>query len=1263
MARKIMKETWYTFDSVNRTITFPHYVPHEHLILITDITANKVIYNFSDPSLGYTDFNTGVGTDGNDYTTIVLKYNTSALSDDDEIQVTLDEYEEQIVPSEEMQDAVGKLKTSNPQALIDTDFEYGPQTSKWESVSTINNRPTSFGYNYQNMNVSNIATSTAGTRTITVSLNTSTATLTAVAGNASTYLATYTTNAAHGFSIGQYVTVTGASVAGYNVTGALIVAIPSATTFQVQNLTTAAATLTTPTCTAGVVPPVGTPINVIDTLTLNSNGRYVIETRATESSFTYTAKAPTSSTFASGSILDTNRTLVIQESFYSNSQIGSAPTITSLSSLTTTFAGTQGVVVTTTIPHGLSIGNEIAMVGVTGLTSLNGNYAVTSIASPTQFVYYVPAGVTGTVNAATTVTGVASSASSGVIGSNIFTVTSTSGISIGQTVSGVGIPTGAYVINLTVGATTTIVTINQPLTGAVTATSYIFGSSVYMRPQGQVQHRAFDGGILFQTNAGSNNQSLIRQTRRYFRYQSGKSITMSSGTILKPTLNIDSMTSTGTTIGSTVTVVLKEKHNFQPGYQIKISGSTDAGYNGTYAVANVISFNSFTFVNTAVLNSTSAYGPAYTSTINWNGAVTRLGIYDQQNGAYFEYDGQNLYVVRRYSTFQLSGRVTVTQGSTTVTGSTAFPALFNKEIVPGDWIVIRGQSYQVQDISSDTALVLSSSYRGISASNVIVTKTQEQKIIQSEFTIDRLDGAGPSGYNLDLSKMQMFFIDYSWYGAGSIRWGFRGAKGKIIWVNRMPNNNNNTMAWARSANLPARYESSTIPARTTITSQIGNTDTIINVASTSNFPNAGSLLVRPGGASNLTGQFYEFLNYTSKTATTFNGVIRVQPGNAAVTLSSGAAGSNIVTASSVNGLQIGQRIIHSSFPEGTFIVNINGLVLTLSQGAVTNPTGTAIFPPLAYTTASTGTVSTTGNAYAYSATSPVVLEHAYPTYGPGLSHWGTSVIMDGRFDDDKSLVFNYGQTQSTTLSPNNGTTGVGTASTSATVTLATSNTNIIAGMLVSGTGVPDGTYVTTVTSGTSITLNNSVTLSSTTLTFYGGNTKALFSIRISPSVDNGVTGPLGQRELINRMQLILKNLDISLIGTTTGNVLVQAFLNGIPVVNPGATSTLTNIAWTNSIRNAINVPNSSFAQIADYAGNNVTLFGGEGTGGFFVSSTGTSDISSVRDLGNSIFGGGYGYSNSGIYPDGPDTLTIVVTNLAATPQAVLGRISWTEAQA
>ena len=38
-------------------------------------------------------------------------------------------------------DPVDKLRVSTPQSLIDTDFEYGQQPTKWEQVSLQNNRP------------------------------------------------------------------------------------------------------------------------------------------------------------------------------------------------------------------------------------------------------------------------------------------------------------------------------------------------------------------------------------------------------------------------------------------------------------------------------------------------------------------------------------------------------------------------------------------------------------------------------------------------------------------------------------------------------------------------------------------------------------------------------------------------------------------------------------------------------------------------------------------------------------------------------------------------------------------------------------------------------------------------------------------------------------------------------------------------------------------------------------------------------------------
>ena len=50
MARKILLETGYTFTPSTRTIVIPKVVLRERLVLITNVTTNTVIYNFSDPN-------------------------------------------------------------------------------------------------------------------------------------------------------------------------------------------------------------------------------------------------------------------------------------------------------------------------------------------------------------------------------------------------------------------------------------------------------------------------------------------------------------------------------------------------------------------------------------------------------------------------------------------------------------------------------------------------------------------------------------------------------------------------------------------------------------------------------------------------------------------------------------------------------------------------------------------------------------------------------------------------------------------------------------------------------------------------------------------------------------------------------------------------------------------------------------------------------------------------------------------------------------
>ena len=1008
MARKVLLETGYTFTPSSKTLVIPRVIPRERLVLITNVTTNQVIYNFSDANLKATSYTISTAA-GSNTTTIVLNYNTASMSSTDKIQFLIDEYDEAFRPAEVFQDPVNKLRVSTPQALIDTDFEYGTQITKWENLGMINNRPFAFASATAVQTISSVAIPT-NSRTVTVNLS------------------------------------------------------------------------------SGAVPGIGSAVTVQDTYLSIANGNFVVETTPSTTQFTYTARAV--NTTAVTNIFDLNKTGIFSGTTYANATIG-------LGSAIVESAGGNAVRVTTTVPHGLAIGNEIAMTNLSGTTPPNGSFVVSGVTSSRTFTYYT----------------------------------------YGPNPAGLG----------TAG-----------------------GANIFVRPQAQFLHRAFDGGVVFSSNANANYEQAVRQTRRYFRYQSGKGIQISSGTILKPNLQIDSMTySSGTGL---VTVQTKEQHNLQPSSTLIIFGATEVGYNGTFTTYSVTGFNTFTYIPLSVPSSLIASGNYYASVTGWYGCSNRLGAYDFQNGLFFEFDGQNIYAVRRNSTFQISGKVTVVFGSSTVTQSSAsFPTYFNKQLNIGDFIVIRGQQYKIDGIASDTSLTITPSYRGTSSDFCILSKTQDLRIPQSQWNLDKCDGTGPSGYNLDLSKMQMFYIDYSWYGAGFVRWGFRGATGDVIYCHKLPNNNLNTEAYMRSGNLPARYESSAIPPYTYILSTVNSGDTSISVASTTGFPPSGTLVIRNADK-------YEYVNYSNVSAGTsvFTGLTRAQAGaTPSLTVAQGAA----VATATTTGIQVGQRVINSTFPESTFVASIGSGTVNLTQGAAFALSGVAVtFAPMGATSAQT---------FTYSATAPVAVELAYPTYAPTISHWGTSAIMDGRFDDDKSLVFIYGQRSGTTIA--------------------------------------------------------------------GGATRALFSIRVSPSVDNGTSAGFGARELINRMQLTLRALDVSAIPASgNANLLVEAFLNGSP-----SSATI----WTNAVGNITNRANSSLAQIADYSAGSTTVTGGEVTAGFFVGSGANSiDLSQVRDLGNSILGGGGSTANTQIYPDGPDTLTIVVTNLTATSCNVFGRLSWTEAQ-
>ena len=153
----------------------------------------------------------------------------------------LSNFDQAFAPKEEFTDPVGKFRVSEPQALIDTDFELGPQLTKWENLAMTNNRPFAFNSAIPIKNF-NTVTMPVDSRIVTVTLNTTTRTISAVSpSNPSVGYVNYTTTAEHGFTIGEYVNITGLSPSGYN--GLFqIREVASGTTFAVQNTTTGTVT-------------------------------------------------------------------------------------------------------------------------------------------------------------------------------------------------------------------------------------------------------------------------------------------------------------------------------------------------------------------------------------------------------------------------------------------------------------------------------------------------------------------------------------------------------------------------------------------------------------------------------------------------------------------------------------------------------------------------------------------------------------------------------------------------------------------------------------------------------------------------------------------------------------------------------------------------------------------------------------------------------------------------------------------------------------
>jgi hypothetical protein len=537
-----------------------------------------------------------------------------------------------------------------------------------------------------------------------------------------------------------------------------------------------------------------------------------------------------------------------------------------LSNVTTNGASPSTITVTTSAPHGLEVADPVIMFGLTGTANYaraEGAFVIASVPTSTTFTYFAK-GIVGTdalsIYGSSTYgrrggfyTGsnlpISSMTSNGA-NPSVITVTCSAnhGLVPGAPLVGIvsssgtnhGLLTGNFFAESVPSTTTFTFTARV---GGIVQNSGIT-STMYTRSDAFVLHRPFDGGVQLGNFLPSHGASISRQTKKYMRYQSGKGVLWTSGVLFNPVMNLDQISAAATTAGSLITVTTELDHGLQVGATVEIAGVVTSGYNGTYGINTITSENTFTVVAAGALGSASAVVtnlPRVTLK-NWHGASVRMGAFDDQNGLFWEFDGKELAVVKRSSTYQISGFCTVTPGSQTVVATSG---RFTQQLKVGDRIVIRGMTYMVGSIADDNNMTINPAYRGVNTSTGIKLATViDYRIPQTQFNIDALDGTGISGYNINLNKMQMMGISFSWYGAGFIDFMCRGADGNMILAHRMKQNNINDEAYMRSGNTAVRYQTINESVIGELASSINDSATTIPVTNVSRFPvNGGTVLI------------------------------------------------------------------------------------------------------------------------------------------------------------------------------------------------------------------------------------------------------------------------------------------------------------------------------------------------------------------------------------------------------------------------------------
>ena len=96
-------------------------------------------------------------------------------------------------------------------------------------------------------------------------------------------------------------------------------------------------------------------------------------------------------------------------------------------------------------------------------------------------------------------------------------------------------------------------------------------------------------------------------------------------------------------------------------------------------------------------------------------------------------------------------------------------------------------------------------YKPTGVINIVKRNNSTETVINRNDWLDKIDGTGSSGFDIDFDKAQIFFIDQEWLGVGRVRIGIV-LNGKHIVCTVFDHVNTLTGPYFPTAKLPVRYE-------------------------------------------------------------------------------------------------------------------------------------------------------------------------------------------------------------------------------------------------------------------------------------------------------------------------------------------------------------------------------------------------------------------------------------------------------------------------